>query len=654
MATERYLVYNPPGGLGFLERDPIVQLLLNETDANARPIDEAGSLADLDPSHSGTGVLTMPTVVDGILGRARQFDGVHSGLASKDTVPGASLLTTDLSIQVVLTWDVAAQLATGHAGNVVSRGLGGSAAEFVCYGLQLDVVDAPSFTGRARWLWQDVAGVLRLQTGGQFTCRPGQYTMLTATRRWISPTQVRIRYYVGEQLLAEVITADSSIGGGTTGTFELGTRMVAGVDAMYLTGAIDELVIVDRELCAQEIETTWLRLSVYQPRGEALYMQMHDRGYPLPNDPGSDVRLEVRMVGHALGSAASRTEDLRANFLPDRAYGENLADWELLTRPLPGALTTEERRARVQARMRQRQGSSIQGLQLLLAPLLGGADPALLQFLAFSAMLRDEFASLVPVRWDITPPASASIVAGNLRFAPAAGTYTAGPAGFGNLWRTVVTPVSQPNATGIAGQEHIIAKMAMTTPQSNAEVGILFADRAHERYLLMGLRDTGGVFTVITQVFDNWTSGGVVVLATLGGNPAALWLHLHQLADATWVAEWSTTSEHTGYTASAPFAAFGTGPNYWAGVYFRTIGAIAGAAVADVDMFSLYMPNGSRAFNAYVLLDRILGFTPDVAAARQAVATIKHAFVHGTFITAGSMLYDDPDSGCDLAPLGGY
>jgi hypothetical protein len=648
MTIERPLIYRPAGALGFMDRDAVVQLRLNETMADVRPVDAAGALAELDPANSGTGVLTMPTVVDGVLGRARLFDGVANGLAAVDASPGASLLTRDLSIQIVLAWDIPGQSAVGHPGNIVSRGLGTSAAEVVCYGLQLDVVDVPSFTGQARWLWQDPAGVTHLQAGGQFVCQQGSYTMLTATRRWVSPTQVRLRYYLGEALLAEVISANGAIGGGTTGTFELGTRMVGGVDALFFAGAIDELLIVDREMCAEEIETTWLRLTVYQPRGQALYFEMHDPGYPLPTDPGSDAMLDVRIVGHALGAAASRTEDLRANFLPQRAYGQNLDDWETVTRPLPtqnGSI--EDRRERVLARLRQRRGCSIPGLKDLLAGLIGGADVDQLEFLAFSNTWVDSFATgaLNTLRWDRTGNATFTAVT-ELIIASADALQHPAPSGWDHIRRPV---------DGNAAAAHQIVQLRVLDSHTNSEAGIYFGDAGHGNYILFGLRDVGPSLHVWTETFVGGVSVSSVDRGSVGfagGTATPVWLWLYQTTTpGTWQAAWSFAAT-SGY--SAPFTIAHPTIAHWAGIYLRTVGPVTGTNDAHFENHMLRATEGASPMNAYVLLDQALGFKPDVGGARTCVEAIAHGFVHGTFITQPMLLAGDPDTGAGVAPCGGY
>lgn len=636
--ADKRISYDPPGAIGLPALDAVVLLRFDEADSAIHPKDDAGSLTDLEAPPG----LALPAVGSGVLGGARVL-GPGFAMWCTDLVSGNTLLTRDMTIQVVLSADIAAQAALAKPGTIVARGLTTSLAEYVAYGLELVVVDAPSFTWQIRWFWQDVGGTLKTQTGAQFVLSSG-FTMLTATRRWVSPTEVMVRYYVGDVLLGEVTSADGSIGGGTTGTFQVGQRFIADFDN-FLVGAIDELLILDHEISREEIEATWLRITSYQPLGEQLFRQLHDEGFPQSTDPGSDVQRENRMVGQALGYAAAQVEIMRANFLPGRSSGSVLDQWVEATRAAPQPpQDVDTRRARAVARFRQRRGVSIGGLQDVLQGLLGGGTIDDLEFLAFDNTVNEDFTTMSTLRWDMTPTGSFAAVSGKGHVAPGAGTYLMN--GTTRSWRTAAQAVG-----GNGKQAHVLSKLVFTTPQSVGEAGIYFGEVAAGNFLLLGLRDNAGSFQVVTESFIANVSQGLVVQATPGANPAAIWLHLYQTAvDGVWKAAWSTTSGLTGFTTSSNI----THPTvaYFGGLYLRSTGAI-GAAVADFDDCIVRAPFGTRPFNAYVLLDRALGFTPDLLGGNAAVGAIRHAFTHGAFIDSRSVLCDDATSGCDLGPMGG-
>lgn len=642
--ADKRIEFSPAGGLGLVDRGARFLIRFDEVDDATRPQDETRACNDFDVLATGIRV-DMPAVVPAALGRGRAFSAT-TGLSAKDIEPGATLMTRDMSIQVVLSWDAAAQ-ALGQPGEIICRGTGTGPAEYVAYSLQLDVSDAPSFTARLRWHWQDIGGGDHTAPGVLVVLQPGQYTMLTATRRWVSPTQVELAYYIGDQLAGVETSTHGSIGGGTTGTMQIGFR-AQGTNSNFLEGVIDEMMLVDRELCAEEVEATWLRITRYQPLGVQLFRESFDRDFPISDLPESDVLLDIRMTGHILGYAAAQTENLRANFLPQRAYGSTLEQWEqavaVSPKPVQG---TQARRERVLARLRQRGGVSIDGIKDALAELVD-CLPDDLEFVAYTNTVVDGFDTVLDaLLWDMTPTGFASWHAGQARMAPGAGTFLLDDNH--RDWRTIAQSVSQPSIHGAVGLEHAIAKLVISTPQNNFEAGVWFGDKGHGNYLLLGLRQDG-VFKIVTESFVAGVSQGVVVQATPGANPAAIWFHLYETALGSWTAAWSTVSALGPYTLSGAIAH----PTavHWAGMYIRSIAA-TGAAVADFDDFQLWTPNGTRPFNAYVYRNPALGGTPDMEGAHSVIQAIKHAFVHATIIDSKRFVLGPNGGRLGRGPLGG-
>lgn len=630
-----------PGAIGLSDPDPVLLVRFDELETATRPQDAFGVLNDFETTIYFTSV--MPTVVDAALGRGRMFNGFSTGLGARDKDPGSTLLTRDMSIQVVLSWDPASH-SFGDPGAIVSRGIHIGAAEYTPYCLQIDVVDVASGTGKLRWFWHNLGGTGTAKAGFDVTIAPNSFTMITATRRWVSPTEVVLRYYIGDLLLGEVTTPDGAIGGGTTGAVQIGYRSEGSL-SNHFAGVIDEVLLVGRELTFEEIEATWLRITRYQPLGVQLFREMHDPGFPMTLDPSSRVQRENRLIGNALGYAAATAENMRANALPGRSYGSTLEDWETAVRVTPAPVASiDARRARVVARMRQRRGVSIGGLEDALVGLLGGASNSDLEFLAFTNDVADDFTTLDLLRWDVTPSGSVTSVSGAARIAPGAGTFLMN--GSTRTWARCEQAIG---GDGLAA--HHLVKLVFTTPQSNAEAGVYFGNAATGDYLLLGLRDIGGNFTIRTESFVAFASQGLVTQAIIGANPAAIWFHLRQVAGSpgTWRAGWSVTSGFDGFVESSNI----THPTVQnlSGLYLRSTAAIA-APVADFDDSLTRSPFGIRPFNAYVLLDDSLGFSPDVDGATSVIQAIRHAHTHGCFITNRSVLCDAA-FGCDLGPMGG-
>jgi len=630
--------------------DATVFLRFDEDVSDQRPRDAAGNLSDLDVDAAAT--LTLPTLVDGACGKARQF-GAALGLLATDLVPGSTLHTGDVSVQVILSWDLAAQAAAGVPGTIIARGKTGSVAEYIAYGLELRVVNATNLIGELRWLWQDIAGTLKTQIGGHFQAAASGFLMLTATRRWVSPTSAILRYYLADEMLSEVETVDGSIGGGTTGLMQLGTRWTGAAFANNLRGAIDELRVVPRELAPQEIEATWNRIAVLQPLATRTFIDLHDQGFPLALDPSSRPQREARLHGAALGLAAGNIENMRRNLMPDRAYDPVLGQWEGIARvQRRPSDSLEQRQARVVARTAQRQGSSIPGLEAMLAELVD-TDVDNLEFLAYDQQITDNFATLEPLRWT-TDPAVWSIVAGKLSATFGVGSFVFDDAT--RAWATARTSIG-----GEGRGAHILTGLTFVTPFHSARCGVFLGDSAVGDWVLLELRDLGGVFAVVTEVFRGHFSVGTVVHATLGGNPANLWLHLWQhdsassdefaaATDRTYSAAWSTTSGTSGFTISADIV--GPVRTYWAGHHLRTTGAIGGAR-ADFDSTTVFAPYGDRPFYHYVYRNPALPGRPDLLAAHDVIQTIKHSHTRGTIITSKDALYNDPSTGYNRGPMGG-
>ena len=638
--ADKIIKYDPAGAIGLFDSSAFFGIRFDETSSTTRPKDYTRACQDFTVPAGDT----MPSLIDGTTGRARLFNGTTSALQAADIISGTTLETRDLTIQAIVKWNEAGQ---GDHGCIVSRG-GESLPSIISYGLAVSPMGAGGNTTNLHWIWNDSAGGLNIEPGIPVTFPLDQWTMLTVTRRWISPTSLVLRYYIGDFLLAETTSAEGDIGGATTGLLRIGhiRDTLGGVPDFHWSGGINEIQMFNRELTAEEVEATWLRLIRYQPLGEQLYKEMISRGFPIDDDPGSDVQRENRMIGQTLGFVAGEIEELRSNFLPGRSYGRTLEQWEEVVQPTPQPdQDIDTRRRRVLARMRQRRGISIPGVGDALADLLGGGDVEDLEFLAFSNTITDDFAAAMnPIRWDIRPLGSWASASGSARCAPAAGDYKFN--GTQQDWLTARMPVG-----GEAREAQLIAKVSMPTPEIGMEAGIYFGDAVAQNYVLLGRQWNGADTIIVFETFENRVSPGPFGIDVITGNPANVWLHLLQTTtQGIWRGGFSTTGPGSGFSfvdLPNPTAA------QWCGIYVRSLGVgIGGAGVVNVDDFYLRQPFGDRPLHGYVLLDESLGFSPDIKAAQSVVEAIHHGFTHAAFITGRNVLCDDIESGCDLGPMG--
>ncbi len=642
-----------------------ILLRFDETVAAIRPADSSHNLEDL-AIEAG---IVAPAIVDAAVGRGRRFIAANgSGFRAQDKVSGSTLLTRDISIQVILNWQLAAQSLYGSPGSLYARGKGTGAAEYLSAGLELRVVTAE--VGELRWLWQDTAGVVKTQLGGHFTPHASEYTLLTATRRWVSSGEVVLRYFLGDQLINEITSIDGSIGGGTTGTTSIGTRYTGAAWDRFLDGTIDELRVVDYELTPEEIEATFRRITVHQPRGYTLLKELHDPGFPISDDPGSRVQRETRQWGHGLGYASAQAANVRENILPDRAYGEVLEQWEGITAqpPKPGD-SVDTRRTRVVGRIRQDLGMSIPGLGAALEELVD-TDPGNLEILAFSPTTVDDYATgLNALRWQYDPAAQWSLVAGQL-----AGVTTGAQSipfdGTTRSWYTARMAIG-----GGGRGVHILTKLDLTTWSANSEAGVWIGNLALGDLLLVNLKYSaaGPTVTVTTEFFQKWVSQGEVTHSaafvwTVGG----AWLHVtgQEPPNGTnylsasyrpkFTVAWSTVAEIGPYTSVADIEApttWGVVSDStprdlnWAGLHIRSVGGAATIA-ARYDNVQVRAPYGDRAFWVYVYRDPALPGKLDLEGANSVFRELKQAHTAGGVITATTFLADDPDSLADLTPMG--
>jgi hypothetical protein len=636
-------------------------LRFRESDASVLPSDDVGALADLNVDAG----LSLPPVVPAFTGFGRQFSPGFA-VDGQDLVPGTTLATRDVTVRALVAWDLAGQAAYGQPGTVVARGKGGAPAELVSYGLELRVVNAAGAIGELRLWWQDTAGNVRTQLGAQFIAPgPGAFLMLTAVRHWVSSSQVEVRYYVGDQLIGDLVSADGDIGGGTTGTFCVGTRYASGAPGRFLVGVIDELQILNYEVTGEETAATWDRMARLQPRGYRAIRDLLPPGAPISNDPASRIQKLLRIAGHAIGYAAAQAENARRNLLPDRAYGPMLEEWEQSVGETPAAAdSVRKRRKRVVSHLSQRAGCSIPGVNATVDDLLAIA-PSQLQILAFDNTQREDWsAGLRPERWRADPPAQWSISGGMLRVQAAAAANLLFD-GTTRNWLTCLLSVDgTPRWLPGAPSCDAVVKVTPTALPAGAEVGLAFWDWARVNAFLLGVRNNAGTIQVISERFLRGVSQGVTVHATT--SLTSHWLQLTQNVPARVLVQdptgetlqphavrWSTTGPTSGFSSASglPFCYCVN----WVGHYARaSLASLPSALDVSFDDIAVRAGRGTRPFLWYIYRDPSLPGGPDLVGAGGAINRLKQAHTGAVVITSKSVLCDTQGAGCDSAPMGGF
>lgn len=640
----------------------LIHLRFDEATFDIPPSDDVGSLGDLAPRVGDA----VPDVVSAFTGFGRLFT-VGKCLQAVDLVPGSTLSNRDVTIDAIVKWDFDTQVANGDLdATICIRGIyGGPAAEIPAYALMLRMVNAGQRIGGLALRWADSAGAQFVAPRGEFVMPPASnngYMLVTATRHWVSSTQVEIQYYVGDVLVGDHVVTAGDIGGATTGTFRVG-RLYEGGNG-YFEGVIDEIRVRNYHVTQEEVAATWARLSKWQPRGYRAIRDLMPPGAPISDDPGSRIQKLLRVCGHAIGYAAAQVENVRSNLMPDRAYGAALEQWEGLLGEAPAAGdVVPKRRKRIVSHFSQRAGSSIPGVQATVSDMLALA-PSQLQFLGFDNTQRDDFSlGLRAERWWADPPSQWTIASGALRVQAANGANILFDGTTRNWYFCLLSVDGTPKWLPGAPSCQAFVKVTPTTLPPSSQVGVVFWDWARLNAFFLGVRNNAGTIQVVSERYLHGVSQGVTVHATT--SLTTHWLQLRQTTGTALIQDptgetlqphlvaWSTTGPTSGFT-SASGIQFCYCVN-WIGMYARaSVAAIGTALDASFDDVAIRAGRGTRPFRWYVFRDPALPGAPDLLGARGAVDRLKQALTQASVITSKSVLCNNANSGCGRGPLGGF
>lgn len=645
----------------------LITTLIRFEEPDGMPVsDDAGGLLDL---NLIAGYSTdSPGHVQGPAGQAYRFDGASNvgPLAAQDATTLGTLRTRDMTFQALIAWDLASQSAWGAPGCVIARGKGNALAEYMPFAIELRVVNAALRIGEVYFLWNTSGGTLKTQVGGQFVVpvsshsqRTYAFFLLTATRRWISTTEVSLRYYVNAQRIADIVSSDGDIGGSTTGTTSIGARFTGAAYGNELAGAIDELLITNYEMSAEEIEDTYLRISTYQPDGYRQIKDLMPPGIPISPDPTSTPQQDLRSIGMVLGFADSRIENMRSNLMPDRAYGDMLRRWEAIAKTPPKSVDSiEVRRNRVCGQLAKHGGGGyvLDAITEALAPILQCA-PSQLQLFAFSDTIGDTFDALDVQKWNMS--AGVDVTGNKLRMQGNAGTSYAFDAGnTTSSWRYAFLPV-----TFSAGLQ-LYAKITPTALPAGSDFGLAFFRWATNDAFLFGLQNIAGTYKVGYQRYEGTVAidGAWQNLATTGAVDHYLRLKCQNgitgsstffgpLGHANYTASWSTVGNTEANFSNQADLQWINRPD-WAGFYFRGLLIPINADVRVANDFGLRDASGRRPFHLYVFRDPAIPGKPDLVGAQSVLSRMKHGYTHAAVITSKSLLAGVSGQGCNLGPMG--
>jgi len=625
----------------------IVLLRFGES-GKLQPSDALGNLDDMGTEPG----ITAPARVSAWTGFGRRFlQASTNGLVAPDRSGNGTLLQRDVTIQVLLSLTLAG--ASG-AQTLIARGLNdGTAAERYAYGLELqEQANFPGFV-EVRWFWQDETGAVKTQAPGVFRSPgDGVEIMLTATRRWESTSRVVVRYYVADELIAELVSPDGSLSGGTTGRTTIGARKAAGAYGRYLNGVIDELLVTDNEVSPEEIRHTWKRLTEYQPGGVETFAALTPPGSVWAQNLGNDIGKRVKIVGELLGLAVASAEELRALLLPDAAPLELVERWENICElsASPGD-SLDVRRTRILSYLARDEGFQLAPLQIALAGPMA-LDPDRVQILEFTNTITDDFSTgIAAERWFDGGGAIWSTSRGQLQ--------ALAPAGADLRVESGATPFLLVSAE--PGRLYVSARLgpgSLSTLPTDAFYGLVLHSRATNDWAWFGIVNSGGVPAVAYRTARAGSPGPFVTL-DLPVTDGPSWIRIAtpqravSIDDGRFTLSYSTTGPTTGFVDVRGPSRLGSDWS-WAGLAITSLLSPVPSPIAvTFGDFVLHSGDSLRSYLWYAFREMKLAGRPDLVGADRLVKKIKPAYTYAAAISSKSVLCDDARDGlCDLGPMG--
>ena len=567
-----------------------------------RPVDDTGNLDDL---ATPVGLVTPP-IVQGRWGRARQFGDLR-GFTAADAVVDATLLSRDASFFGWIDFKIGNFVDT-QVGVVHQRHGGGSA---IAFQVELERVSSALVKLRATW-----DGPTSASTVGVTFAKPAAEFMIGVVRIRNSETDVEVRYFVNGDLLATETVTEGVIAPTTGGLFAVGYDAVAASDYLPDSSVLEFFQIDDDPIPDEEVRQMYRQIAVHQPSGYKVLRAFLPSGEAWSRDPTSFVQRWIASEGDALGLEIADIERFREDFLPDRAYGGALQDWERITGQVPSPSDTiAVRRARVLGFLRVVLGFPPEDIKTALEPLFG-LDAVDIEIIEFDAVKEDDFSveDLIagPSRMWITRLGSGTIVVDvgtpecDVSFGPVTALYwKESPVGTGGPVREAC--ISAKPGLDTDGSM-IIIELATGATATDVFAGVFMRDPSGEDALFWGLtgadedlshfRYSSGAMSAITVAV---AAAGVPQVLAMRYNGAGLY-DLGRIAGGVFVVD----------VVDAP------GPTSPRWVGFGAIervetGSSFSGSFRDAKVFE---PNSSRAFTYLAIRNPALPGTFDIESAQ--------------------------------------
>lgn len=621
----------------------VIHLPFAEAATDILPSDKEGGIGDLTGDTGATPDLELPEVVDGDPGPARRLAADKGGTAAD--IGSAALLEKDLSIQTWIKIDVAGQDALGTGILIACAS---------AWQLQIKISTLATREGSVRVGWAAVSQADPDIAGGawQTFTVPTTYCLLTATRHWASSSSVRMRYYLNARLLGESTSTYGDVDGDAADPVTIGCRETGANYELFCAADVDWIRVADHEMSAEEIRQTYLRLSTHEPDGPLMLRPMLAAGGAYSPDLDSGIQIEITVEGGGLGRAYGKNQELREDYIPDRAWSM-VEDHERVCRLAPGGLDTlETRRARITSYLRTAHGYAEADIQKALAPVLD-LDESQIEILSYTNRYEDAFTTSFGEWWsEIEPAGAVAISSGAARFtlpmtADArweARSATAGP----TMLRMPIdgSPRDADPSDGVDMQIQVVSTLSSGFANGNY-IGLAVYNLADD-LLFYGWRKSAGLVRRGWMLYSGGAWGSWTELGT-AAPPGYIRMRFDGGSDWTLVYHASDPDDVSSVTAITGI----TLPTNAGITNMTDVASNLSATTVDVDDARLYMPNGLRVFCWWAWADPGLGGSSDLDGARAIIERMKPAdSVGGAVATASGYLEcGDPDHGCGEAPV---
>lgn len=617
--------------------------LFNERFDSVLPADASGYLIDLENDST----LTLPPVTSAIggAGHGRVFDAsATTGLEVVDTDDDL-LLTSSVSIIGVMALNVTALNDAGGTGTIVCRGRD---TEKTPWGLRVQVLDEPTDSVRLRLYWENAAGTEVVDQGVDFIWDDGEEYLIAAIRER-SGSGMKCRYVVNGSWSAGSTISNADIDGDSGSTVFVGCEP-SGASAYtnHFDGVISFLTVLNDAVAVEEVFKVWRMFNEDAPKsGVALRGHLPRGPYDKADKDTSAVHgeLDVEASIHALVRNDAR--DISDFYLPGKAFGDRLEDWEAITkRKRFPTDTIDDRQERVSTWLQRKDGYNLEGLRYQLAELLGySADPTKLDLITNEVTRTEDFS---------TAPTDVIITQGNGSVAVAAGVLdidvSADVVNFTGAFDDIpshVWPLTGSLDTFFGGK---VTRNATPTAD-DVLIGFVVGSKQTRDWLFIGMVYDGADYSV---AYSRWqrSTGTMSAFAVLENpfNDADVFFRIRHKGAGVYDVQWGTSDAAA--QAQNPTEIAGPNNPLWAG--FTAAGNTSNNVDVDYSFDDWYTHEVEGVASATFFLYRNPSDAGeyDLEGANALLAEIIPAHFEGYVIDQLTLECDDTDTGCDRQPMG--